>query len=87
MIKRLTEEQIIRVLKEHESGMKVDNIWWNHGSGNSTFYKWKSKYGGFEVSDAKRLSELEAENSKLKNLFADFILDNVALKEVLIKIP
>ena len=85
MKKRFTEEQIIRVLKEHESGVKVDDICRHHGIGNSTFYKWKSKYGGMEVSEAKRLRELEAENSKLKRLLADSMLDNVALKEIVSK--
>ena len=85
MKKRFTEEQIIRVLKEHESGVKVDDICRNHGIGNSTFYKWKSKYGGMEVSEAKRLRELEAENNKLKRLLADSMLDNAALKEIVSK--
>lgn len=69
MKKRFTEEQIIRVIKEQENGASVDEICRRHGIGNSTFYKWKSKFGGMEVSEAKRLRELEAENRKLKHLF------------------
>jgi len=85
MKKRFTEEQIIRVIKEQESGASVDDICRRHGVANSTFYKWKSKFGGMEVSEAKRLKELEAENRKLKHLLADAMLDNSALKEVVSK--
>ena len=85
MKKRFTEEQIIRVLKEQESGAKVEDICRLHGIGNSTFYKWKSKYGGLEVSQAKRLKELEAENSKLKRLLADTMLDKAVLEEIVSK--
>ena len=85
MKKRFTEEQIIRVIKEQESGTSVDDICRRHGIANSTFYKWKSKFGGMEVSEAKRLKELEAENRKLKHLLADAMLDNSALKEVVSK--
>jgi len=83
--KRFTEEQIIGILKEHEAGAKVEDICRRHGIGNSTFYKWKSKFGGMEVSEAKRLRELEAENAKLKRLLAESMLDNAALKDVLSK--
>ena len=85
MKKRFTEEQIIRVIKEQESGTSVDDICRRHGIANSTFYKWKSKFGGMELSEAKRLKELEAENRKLKHLLADAMLDNSALKEVVSK--
>lgn len=85
MKKRFTEEQIIRVLNEHDAGAKVDDICRQHGIGNSTFYKWKSKFGGMDVSDAKRLRELESENRKLKHLLADSMLDNAALKEIVSK--
>lgn len=85
MKKRFTEEQIIRVIKEQESGTSVDDICRRHGIANSTFYKWKSKFGGMEVSEAKRLKELEAENRKLKHLLADAMLDNSALKEIVSK--
>jgi len=85
MKKRFTEEQIIRVLKEHESGAKVDDLCRKYGIGSSTFYKWKSKYGGLEVSEAKRLKELEVENTKLKKLLADTMLDKAALEEIVSK--
>jgi len=82
---RFSEEQIIGVLKEHDAGVKVADLCRHHGMSAATLYKWKSKYGGMEVSDAKRLRALESENSKLKRLVADLTLDNVALKDVLSK--
>lgn len=82
---RYSEEQIIGILKEHDSGVKTSDLCRRHGMSPATFYKWKSKFGGMEVSDAKRLRSLEAENSKLKRLVADLTLDNVALKDVLSK--
>lgn len=85
MKKRFTEEKIIRILKEHETGIKVDDICRQHNIGSSTFYAWKAKYAGMEVNEAKRLRELESENAKLKRLLADTMLDNVALKDVLSK--
>ncbi len=81
--KRLTEEQIIRVLKESEAGAKTPELCRKHGISEATFYNWKSKYGGMTVSDARRLKELEAENSKLKRLLADAELDKAALKDLL----
>jgi len=81
--KRYTEEQIIGVLKEHEAGMPAQDVIRKHGIANGTFYRWKSKYGGMEVSEAKRLRELEAENSKLKRLLADTMLEKTALEDVL----
>lgn len=80
--KRFTEEQIITILKEHEAGSTVVDLARNHGIAEKTIYRWKSKYGGMEVSDAKRLRALEAENNKLKRLYADAMLDNQALREI-----
>ncbi len=80
--KRYTEEQIISILKEHEGGASVPELSRRHGVVENTIYRWKSKFGGMEVSDAKRLRELEAENGKLKRLYADAMLDNAALKEL-----
>lgn len=83
--KRFTEEQIIGVLKEHESGCKVEDICRRHNIAQGTFYRWKSKYGGMEVSEAKRLKDLENENTKLKKLLAEAMLDNAVLKDVVSK--
>ena len=80
--KRYTDEQIIGILKEHEAGAKVPDLSRRHGVSEQSIYRWKSKFGGMEVSEAKRLRELEAENSKLKKLLADTMLDNAALKEI-----
>ena len=82
---RFTEEQIIAVLKEHEMGAKTADLCRKHGISEATFYNWKSKYGGMEVSEAKRLRRLEDENGKLKKLLADAMLDNAALKDLLSK--
>ncbi|MCP4602774.1 MAG: transposase [Proteobacteria bacterium] len=82
MKKRFTEEQIINILKEQEAGFSVKEITRRHGIAEQTFYRWKSKFGGMEISDAKRLRELESENAKLKKLLAETMLDNVALKDV-----
>lgn len=82
---RFTEERIISILKENESGVPATELCRRHGMSSATFYKWKSKFGGLEVSDAKRLRALEAENSKLKRLVADLTLDNAALKDVVSK--
>jgi len=83
--KRFTEEQIIGVLKEHELGAKTADLCRKHGISEATFYSWKSKFGGMDVSEAKRLKALETENAKLKRLLADAMLDNVALKDLLSK--
>jgi putative transposase len=83
--KRFTEEQIIAVLKEHEAGMKTSDLARKHGISEATLYNWKAKYGGMDVSDAKRLKTLEDENSKLKKLLADTMLNNAALKETALK--
>jgi putative transposase len=80
---RYTEEQIIGILKEQEAGVPVTELCRKHGMSDATFYNWKSKYGGLEVSEAKRLRALEAENTKLKRLLADAMLDNAALKDLL----
>ena len=83
--KRFTEEQIISLLKEHEAGARMPDLVRKHNVSEQSIYRWKSKYGGLEVSEAKRLKELEQENSKLKRLLADAMLDNAALKELVSK--
>ena len=83
--KRHSEETIIKAIKQYESGVKVADICREMGIVEQTFYKWKAKYGGMEVSEAKRLRELEDENARLKRLLADAELDKAALKEVLSK--
>lgn len=85
MKKRYTEEQIIKALKEYEAGIKVDDLCRRLGISQVTFYNWRSKYAGLEVSDAKRLRELESENNKLKKLLAEKVLENEALKDVVSK--
>jgi putative transposase len=80
---RFSEEQIIAVLREHEAGAKTAEVCRRHGISDATFYKWKAKYGGMEVSDAKRLKTLEDENRRLKKLLAESMLDNAALKDIL----
>lgn len=83
MKKRFSEEQIIGILKEAEAGMKVAEVCRKHGIAEATYYNWKAKFAGMTVSDAQRLKTLEAENTKLKRLLADAMLDNAALKDVL----
>ena len=83
--KRFTEEQIIRVLKEAESGLKVSDLCRQQGIFEATYYRWKSKYGGLEVSEAKRLRALEEENRRLKQLVADKELDILGLRTALSK--
>jgi putative transposase len=85
MKKRFTEEQIIATLKEHAAGGNVGELCRRHGISQTTLYKWKAKYGGMEVSDAKKLRTLETENSKLKRLLADAELDKLMMKELLSK--
>lgn len=80
---RFTEEQIIAILREQETGVPVADLCRRHGLSSATFYKWKAKFGGLDVSEAKRLRALEDENAKLKRLLADAMLDNVALKDLL----
>ena len=81
--KRYSEEKIISILKEHEAGAPVPDIARRHGIAENTIYRWKSKFGGMEVSEAKRLRELEQENAKLKRLLGEAELDKAALKELL----
>ena len=80
---RFTEEQIIAVLREQEAGLSTAEVCRKHGISTATFYAWKAKFGGMDVSEAKRLKQLEDENAKLKRLLADAMLDNVALKDLL----
>jgi putative transposase len=82
---RHSEEQIIAVLKEAQAGAKVDDVCRRHGISQPTYYKWKQRFGGLEVSDAKRLRLLEEENRKLKKLVAEQALDAMVLKEILAK--
>jgi putative transposase len=79
---RFTEEQIIGVLREHDAGLKTADVCRKHGISSATFFKWKSKYGGMDVSDARRLKVLEDENRKLKKLLAETMLDIAMLKEL-----
>jgi len=85
MKSRFSEEQIIGMLKQQETGVPTAEICREHGISQATFYKWKAKFGGMNVSEAQRLRQLEAENAKLKRLVADLSLDNIALKDVLSK--
>ena len=85
MKKRFSEEQIIGILKEHEAGKKTQEICRHHGISDATFYNWKAKYGGMELSDAKRLKALEEENRKLKRMYADQGLEILVLKDLLLK--
>lgn len=80
---RFTEEQIIGILREQEAGLAVAELCRKHGVSSPTFYKWKAKFGGLNVSEARRLKALEDENAKLKRMLADAMLDNVALKDLL----
>jgi putative transposase len=80
--KRFSEEQIVGILKEHEAGVSVLELCRKHGVSDASIYKWKAKYGGLEVSEAKRLKALEDENSKLKKLLADAMLDNLMLRDL-----
>lgn len=82
---RFSEPQIVRILKEAEAGRTVADVCREYGVSQATYYKWKSKYGGMDVADIKRLKELEAENRRLKQMFADLSLENVALRDVIVK--
>ena len=81
--KSYSQEQIIRILKEHEAGVPANEIIRKYGIANGTFYRWKSKYGGMDVCEAKRLRELEAENAKLKKLLAETMLEKTAVEDAL----
>ena len=85
MKKRFTEEQIISILQEAETGAKVMEVCRKHGISDATYYNWKAKYGGMTVSDARKLRVLEEENRRLKHIVADLTLDNHALKAVIEK--
>ncbi len=80
---RFSEEQIIGILKEHQAGLSAAELCRKHGICDATFYKWRSKYGGLEVSEAKRLRALEEENARLKKLLAEQVMDVATLKEML----
>ena len=82
---RFTETQIVAALKEADAGKPVKEICRSHGISDATYYKWKSKYGGMEASDLKRVKELEAENARLKRMFPDMALENAAMKDLIAK--
>lgn len=82
---RFTESQIVNILKEGEAGMSVPEICRKHGISRSAYYKWRAKYSGMEVSDLKRLKELQEENRSLKQMFADLSLENRVLKDIIEK--
>ena len=79
---RFSEEQVIAILREHEAGVKTADLCRKHGISEATFYNWKARFGGLDVSEAKRLKALEEENGKLKKLLAEAMLDNAVLKDL-----
>ena len=83
---KFTETQIVNILKLAEKGVKVTDICREHSISSATYYQWKSKYGGLEASDLKRLREIEAENAKLKKMYAELALENAAIKDLLGKL-
>lgn len=87
MKQRFTESQIFEVLKEAEGGMRVEDLCRKHGISAGTFFRWKSKYGGMELSDVRKMKDLEMENSRLKRIVAQYALENDAMREVLKKNP
>lgn len=80
---KFTESQIVSILKEAEAGIPVPDLLRKHGISKATFFNWRNKYGGASVADVKRLRELEAENAKLKRMYAELALENAAIKDVL----
>jgi putative transposase len=82
---RFTESQIVAILREADAGMKVKDICRKHGISDATYYNWKAKYGGMGVSELKRMKELEAENARLKRMYADLALENRAMKDLIEK--
>lgn len=82
---RFTESQIVAILKEADAGVLVKDICRKHGISDATYYNWKSKYGGMEASDLRRMKELEEENARLKRMYADLALENTAMKDVIAK--
>lgn len=82
---RFTESQIVAILRETEAGMKVKEVCRKHGISDATYYNWKAKYGGMSVSELKRTKELEAENAKLKRMYAELALENRAMKDLIEK--
>lgn len=86
MSKRMTESQIVAILKEAEAGMPVKDICRQYGIGNSTFYKWREKYGGMEASDVRRLKELEEENRRLKQMYAELSLKSQMQEDIIKKL-
>jgi len=82
---RFTESQIVSILKEADSGIKVEQLCRQYGMSSATYYNWKSKYGGMEASDIKRLKELEEENNRLKKMYANLSLEHEAMKELIAK--
>jgi putative transposase len=80
---RFTETQIVSILKEADAGVPVNEVWRKHGISSATFYKWKAKYGGLEAADLKRMRELEHENAKLKRMYANLALENLAMKDII----
>ena len=82
---RFTESQIVAILKEADAGMKVAELCRKHGISDATYYNWKSKYGGMSASELKRMREVEAENAKLKRMYADLALENAAMKDLIAK--
>jgi putative transposase len=82
---RFTETQIVSILKEADAGLPVKDLCRKHGISDATYYNWKSKYGGMEASDLKRMKNLEAENSRLKRMYADLALENTAMKDLISK--
>lgn len=82
---RFSESQIVAILKEADAGMQVKELCRKHGISDATYYNWKSKYGGMEASDLKRMKELESENAHLKRMYADLALENTAMKDLIAK--